>query len=417
MAWEVSDFMASPQPLQVAIVGAGIGGLSAALALRAQGHYIKIFEANRAETGVGISVQTNAMRVLQAYGVSRENLRGVPFDGFLVYNAKTGEDPIAWPWRTEAEVPGVRSLFCHRNDLHRELKRLAIGEGFGPPAQLYLDTRIVACDPDAGSITLATGETIHADLVVGADGINSVMRASVVGRPVQLRSQGLSCFRCLFDASALPRFPELAWLVQGPLHGARSVAWRGEGPAFRMLFIYPVRSGTLINIVAYFTDEEQDKPNWLPTATKQEVLKKFEGFHPKFLRLFDLPIVGPILKWQLKSVPLLPTWIRGRGALLGDSAHGTLPLLGQGAAIAIEEAGTLGALFPLGTPRSQVPARLAAYQAIRKGRGEFVNTESVSQAMDPQKRGSLARSPELQSLMHDYDTLAATREYCEAHFG
>jgi 2-polyprenyl-6-methoxyphenol hydroxylase-like FAD-dependent oxidoreductase len=131
--------------------------------------------------------------------------------------------------------------------------------------------------------------------------------------------------------------------------------------------------------------------DWTPTASRDEILETFDGFHPKFLRLMDLPAASPILKWQIKVAPLLPTWIRGRTALLGDSAHATLPLLGQGLALAVEEAATLGCLLPRGTTRDEVPARLEAYQQLRKERGEYVNTESAAQAAVPEKRGTYLR--------------------------
>ncbi|KAJ7441954.1 FAD/NAD(P)-binding domain-containing protein [Mycena galericulata] len=406
---------ASNRPLKILIVGAGIGGLTAALALRKQGHHTQIFEASQSKTeiGAGVGVQMNALRVLRRLGVSRESLRGIDFDGMVILDAKTGVGRPC-PWFTKPEEPEVRSLSCHRSDLHEELRRLAMEDGDGPPVDLHLGSKVVACDPDAGSITLATGDVFHADVVIGADGINSAIRTSIVGHPVKATSLGLSCFRCLFDAAAVSNFPDLEWLTEG-ISGARNVVLRG-GSVLRMFFIYPVRDGTLINIVCYFSDPDQDKPDWVPTATREEVLKTFDGFDPKFLRIFDLPVVGPILKWQLRSVPLLPTWIRGHAALLGDAAHATLPFLGQGAAMAIEEAATLGTLLPLGTTREEISARLAAYQTLRKDRGEFVNTESVEQAAVPEKRGLYARSPEMQATMHHHDAIKVAQEYCAAHF-
>lgn len=118
---------------------------------------------------------------------------------------------------------------------------------------------------------------------------------------------------------------------------------------------------------------------WTPTASKEDVIAQFQDFHPKLLRILDLPAHSEILKWHLRVLPLLPTWIRGRAMLLGDAAHASLPLLGQGAAMAIEEGGSIGCLIPAGTRREDIPARLEAYQDIRKGRGEVMRTESVEQ--------------------------------------
>jgi salicylate hydroxylase len=93
----------------------------------------------------------------------------------------------------------------------------------------------------------------------------------------------------------------------------------------------------------------------------------------------------------MRAVPTLPTWTKDRLLLLGDAAHGTFPTLGQGAAMAVEEAATIGVLLSLGTTREQVPSRLAAHEILRKECGEFVCRESLEQAMIPSKRGLYAR--------------------------
>ncbi|KAJ7846137.1 FAD/NAD(P)-binding domain-containing protein [Mycena leptocephala] len=402
------------RPLNVAIVGAGIGGLAAAVALRRNGHHIRIFEASQIKTeiGAGVGIPRNALRILKLFGYSRDNLKAVDFDGTVVFDAKTGTS-ITLPWLISCSDEN-RELCCHRSDLHDELKRLATDEGDGPPAELLLGSKVVACDPEAGTVTLGSGEIVQADIVIGADGVHSVVRTSIVGSAVTPTSDW-SCFRCLFDASSVNEIPELEWLTEG-LSGARSVAWREGGP-LRMFFIYRCRSGTLVNFVGFYTDSNQGDPDWTPTATRDEILETFDGFHPKFLRLMDLPAASPILKWQIKVAPLLPTWIRGRTALLGDSAHATLPLLGQGLALAVEEAAMLGCLLPRGTTRDEVPARLEAYQQLRKERGEYVNTESAAQAAVPEKRGTYLRSREMQAFLLEHDAVKTAQEYYDAHFG
>jgi salicylate hydroxylase len=116
----------------------------------------------------------------------------------------------------------------------------------------------------------------------------------------------------------------------------------------------------------------------------------FADFDPKFKQLIDA-LDESVHKWRMRTVPVLPTWVRGHAALLGDAAHAMLPTLGQGAAMGFEEAGTLGVLFPLGTTREQVPARLAAYEALRKPRADYIATESTEQIMNPAKRGAMMK--------------------------
>lgn len=234
----------------------------------------------------------------------------------------------------------------------------------------------------------------------------SVVRTSILGHVVKAPASGLSCFRCLLNASSLNELPEIEWLKEG-LSGTRNIIMKGESPLWWI--IYLCRGENLINFVGFLPDPDQDDPGtcfhlsfpailwnnivtgeWTPTATREDILKVFREFDPRFLNILDLPRESPILKWQVRALPRLPTWISGRTALLGDAAHATMPYLGQGAAMAIEDAGALGCLLPLGTTREEVPARLVAYQAVRKERGDFVNATSVGQAL-PEKRGEYIR--------------------------
>ncbi|KAJ7847713.1 FAD/NAD(P)-binding domain-containing protein [Mycena olivaceomarginata] len=371
------------RPLNISIIGAGIGGLTAAIALRRNGMITQIFEASqtKAEIGAGVGVQANALSILRQFGYSRENLKPANFDGTIDFDAKNG---IGIPRPLLTSMPDGDSVFCHRNDLYDELKRLATGESIGgPPAQLLFNSKVVACDAEAGTVTLGNSEIIHADVVIGADGIHSIVRTSVVGHIVKPPALGLTCFR---------------------------------EEELRMIFVYPCRNGSLINFVGHHTDPNQEAADWSPIATLEKVREKFADFHPKFLRVFDLPLHTPISKWQLRAVPVLPTWIRGRAVLLGDAAHATLPFLGQGAAMAIEEAAVLGCLLPAGTTKKDVPARLEAYQTLRKERGEFVSTAAVSEAAEPEKRGQYFRSREMQMSMLDYDAIKVAQEYYDGYF-
>ncbi|KAJ7222961.1 FAD/NAD(P)-binding domain-containing protein [Mycena rebaudengoi] len=387
-----------------------MAGLTAAIALRRQGHHVEIFESSeiKKEVGAGIGVQINALNILEQLGLSRANLKGVDFDGvsWIYYNN------LCRP--SCSTLKAERDVFCHRSDLHDELKRLAVADGSSPPAKLHLGSKVVECDPQDATLILQDGTVIHCDLILGADGIKSVIRRDILGYTQKAAALGISCFRGLFDASKARRIPDLAWLSEG-ISGARAVVLR-EGQ-FRMFFMYPCRDGTLINFVGYYTDPHQDSPDWTSTTSREELFEKYKEFHPKFLRILDLEDASePILKWQLRALPLLPTWIRGRAALLGDAAHATLPLMGQGMAMAVEEAASLGCLLPLGTAREDVPARLEAYQVLRKPRGEYVNTESVEQASVLSKRGRYLRTQEMQNYIFEYDALKVAQNYFQEHF-
>ncbi|KAJ7778667.1 FAD/NAD(P)-binding domain-containing protein [Mycena maculata] len=397
----------SSRPLNISIVGAGIGGLTAAIALRRNGHLVEIFETaeTKTEIGAGLGVQINALRVLEHLGVSKNNLKSTPFDGSVTFDSQGGEG------RTMSWLIGpTNGLLCHRNDLYEELNRLATGEGEGPPVKLHLGSKVVGCNAEEGSISLESGEAVHADFVLGADGVNSIIRTNILGYVQDAPRCDFSCFRMVLEGSNVKESPELAWFYEG-VSGVRVVLVKG--PPFRRLIIYPVQNRTLINVVALYEDSPEDEAGSVPTATREEVLDKFHGLDSKFLRLFDLPVRDSIRKWKIRALPMLPTWILGRAALLGDAAHATAPLLAQGAGMAIEEGGALGCLLPVGTRREDIPARLQAYQDLRKERGDFVRKESVDQASKPV---AFDRSLEIQRILLEYDTLKTSQEFYRERF-
>ncbi|KAJ7357989.1 FAD/NAD(P)-binding domain-containing protein [Mycena albidolilacea] len=397
--------------LNISIVGAGIGGLTAALALRRNGHHVQVFEASETKTEVGaaLGVPLNALRILDHLGISRANLKSIPWSGAVSFDSQSGESTkILF---SEDESRTVISLLCHRSDLYEELKRLAIGDGEGLPVGLHLGAKVVECDPEAGTISLNSGEVVHADLILGADGVHSVVRTHILGEVQKPSPSGVSCFRTTFE---LPDGPELQWLTEKPSGTRNSLA--KEGP-FRMILMYPCRNGTLLNFIGFYDDSLEDAGGWKPKGSREDILAKFQDYHPKLLSVLDLPPQSEILKWQLGVLPRLPTWVRGRAALLGDAAHATLPFLAQGAAMAIEEAGSLGCLFPAGTHPEDVPERLKAYQDIRKDRGDFVNHESVEQLKSLRRGGPVVRYQAIQAQLVHYDALGAARECYETRFG
>ncbi|KAJ7499867.1 FAD/NAD(P)-binding domain-containing protein [Mycena latifolia] len=395
--------------LTISVVGAGIAGLTAAIAIRRNGHLVQVFETSEIKTEIGaaLGLQPNAMRVLDHLGISRDNLKGVEHIGHIAFTSDSGDGQTARFGSGGNELPG---LLCHRSDVHNELTRLAVGEGKGPAVEIRLGSKVVACDTEEGTITLDSGEVVRADIVLGADGVNSVIRTEILGSEVPAAPSGWSCFRTVFEAQEVP---ELEWLT-GEVSGARSVIVK-EGP-FRMFIIYPCRSGRLVNFIGFFTDSPESEAGWTPTGSREEILETFGDFHPKFLRVLDLPSHSAIHKWKLRVVPLLPTWIRGRTALLGDAAHATTPFLAQGAGMAIEEAGSLGCLLPLGTRREDIPARLEAYQDIRKDRGDFARKESVEQVARMLSGTGWYKAMEVQNYLREYDAIKATQEYYEERF-
>ncbi|KAJ7870428.1 hypothetical protein B0H13DRAFT_2556265 [Mycena leptocephala] len=401
------------KPLNVAIVGAGLGGLAAAIAFRRNGHHVRIFEADelKAEVAAGLSVPVNAQRVLENLGYSKANLKGVNYEGTVQLDANGGEGKVDRWLMPELN----QNLLVHRTDLHDELRRLALGPGEGPPATLHLSSRVVECDTEKAVLKLANGNTIETDVIIGADGIStstadqfsqpqSTMRTSILGHEQRAQDMSPYRFRSIVDTTKLDKNADLAWLSDG-IDGPRVIASSGTPP--RMMIVYPCRNGTLLNIGGPCGEEHENDRGPVPREVIQGL---FADFDPKFKQLIDA-LDESVHKWRMRTVPVLPTWVRGHAALLGDAAHAMLPTLGQGAAMGFEEAGTLGVLFPLGTTREQVPARLAAYEALRKPRADYIATESTEQIINPAKRGAMMKSKSFQEDLFGYDAIKAAEEY------
>ncbi|KAJ6622462.1 hypothetical protein B0H10DRAFT_1788046 [Mycena sp. CBHHK59/15] len=365
-------------PLNISIVGAGLAGLAAAVALRRSGHQVQIFESTQelSEIGAAIVVPPNALRVLEHLGYAKENLNSVNWDEGHATRWLIPSVVRCRSFQYDNSVAQlVKTVMCLRSDFHHELKRLALGPGDGIPAVLHLNSKMLTCDTDAGVLELSDGRRIQADVILGADGISSTMRTHILGNVQKSVSHGRSVYRALIPYSKFDGIPELAWLRDGA-SGPRLVF--NYGLPLRALFMYPCRGGEFLNITVHIDDPHHGDPDWRAEGSRAEVQAMFTEFHPQFQPLLAaLPECLP--RWQMRVVPVLPTWVHGCAALLGDAAHATLPTLGQGAAMAMEDAGALGALLPAGTKREDIPERLAAYEALRKERADYVARESVEQ--------------------------------------
>lgn len=194
-------------PFRILVVGGGIAGLSAAIALRAPGKDITIFEQSclLSEIVAAISLQPNASRILrQNWNLDGdlEQANGMIDRGFRIYDTD-GTITNTVPLLSKTEYDGDRIMY-HRQDLHESLKAAAITAGRGSqPAKVRTSSRVVRCDCEAGVITLESGEDIHADLIVGADGIHSILRDFVLGQKAKPVPTGLSAYRLILPKPLL----------------------------------------------------------------------------------------------------------------------------------------------------------------------------------------------------------------------
>ena len=266
------------RPLRVLVVGAGIGGLTAAIALRQQGHDVDIYEQSKLaqETGAAIHLAPNANGLLRRFGLYVENIGAVECkgitefkpDGSLKYSIDLSHANKMWshPWH-----------LVHRAHLHTALKEMAIGEaGKGRAAKLHVSSHVKAVDPDTATVSFDDGTEVQGDLVVGADGVHSMARASIPGGDLKAFDSGKSAFRFLIPSDELNTDPLTKTFVEKDDFLSM---WIGLD---RRLIMYPCVNKTVMNFVGIHPSRESAEDikgeGWQETGSKTRMLQIFENF-------------------------------------------------------------------------------------------------------------------------------------------
>ncbi|KAG8714729.1 hypothetical protein FRC08_011520 [Ceratobasidium sp. 394] len=359
--------------LFIIMVGGGIGGLSAALCLASSGHQVTVLESvpvfNEVEVGAGVRLTPNCARLLISWGFGDEL-------------EELGLQPeIVQLFRYNGEVLVDKSLYgadyiqpwydIHRGDLHRMLFEAVSSL---PNVILRPNSEVVSCTTTGNeqltTVTLKSGEQLSSELVVGADGVRSIVRRSVLDIPDHPQKTGEAVYRAVIPTSLLSDHPELRDLVETP--GLRS--WLGPG---RHVVVYPIRDKSLMNI-AMFVPDDGAVESWKSEGDLNQVKSEFAQWEPRVQQL--LGSMPKVLRWALKIRDPLTTWHRHRVVLLGDACHPMLPYRAQGAAMAIEDAAVLGSLFSRYSDEHSVEFLLNAYEELRISRTAAVQKDSGANA-------------------------------------
>jgi len=362
---------------KVIIVGGGIGGLTAALAFQTFGWTVEVLEraSEVSEAGAGIQISPNGMKVFRALGIEYEIAeRGFLPEALEMRFGRSGRQIFQIEARRAIyERWGAPYLHLHRADLldvliaqvrrrQRDTIRLnAVCSGYEN-------------GKNGVSAKLETGETLTADLLIGADGIHSNIRTQMLGA-VQPDFTGNIAWRAVIPMD------ELGDLVPPPT----ACVWVG---ARRHAVTYRLRGGTLANFVGVVEDDTWTSESWTEQGRKEDALRDFDGWHPIVTNMIERAHAH--YRWALFDRPPLDRWADGRAVLLGDACHPTLPFQAQGAVMAIED-GFLLAKLCSDTPQD-LDGALKTYFDTRQPRTSRVQAASRSNARLFHKETPLARA-------------------------
>ncbi|VTU33301.1 3-hydroxybenzoate 6-hydroxylase [Variovorax sp. SRS16] len=335
----------------VLLIGGGIGGMAAALALARLGIAIELLEQSAAigEIGAGLQLGPNAFAALDALGVGEAVRRGSVFTDRLVMMdavdcSEVASVPVGEAFRARFRNPYAVS---HRADLHGAI-HAAVRQH--PLIRFHTSAQVEALDIGDGGVVAVTrdGRRFAADAVVGCDGVKSVVREKLVGDAP--RVSGHVVYRAVVPAADMPE--DLRWNAP--------VVW--AGPNCHLVH-YPLRHGEQYNLVVTFHSREHEE--WGVTdGSKQEVMSYFEGVHARPRQLLERPTSWR--RWSTADREPIANWSHGPATLLGDAAHPMMQYLAQGACMALEDAVTLGAAVE--ACGFDLPAAFRLYASARVAR-------------------------------------------------
>ena len=341
--------------LRAAVVGGGIGGLSAACALSRRGVEVTVFEQADVlgEIGAGVSIFPNALRQLERMGMGPALAKVGARIGEASQYCRSDGTKVGTVVTTDSS--GWNGLYgMHRADLLNVLAANLPGE--------FVRTghRCVGFEQSAAAarLTFANGETAEADVVIAADGIHSALQKYVV-EPKPPEYSGVRSYRGLIASDKLPGWREAAHQV-----------WMGEGKHF---IVFPVRAGRLLNYVGFVPSKDAKAESWSAIGDRDELASAFVGWDAPVVRLLEA--IESCFWWGLYDRKPLQSWTNGRLALLGDAAHAMLPHLGQGANQAIEDGVALAVLLE-GRKPADVSAILPQYEKMRRVRTDVIQAEA-----------------------------------------
>ena len=350
--------------MKIAIVGGGIGGLTAALALSESTHDITVFErsAGIREIGAGVQISPNAGRLLHSLGL------GAAYSEISVHPHRV----VLRRWEDDSIIRATDLDESFITQHHVPLANVArnelveiLGDAVAARSNIALkfSAHVVAVEPgdSASVVQFSDGSSQSFDIVIGADGIHSVVRPCV-GSVDKPRFSGSAAYRALVPRSAVEDLPI-------------DVTNR-MGPDRHVVSYFIGRNRSHLNLVCISPEDSWETESWTEQGTKEDLYSRFEGWSPDFLSLLGR-VEEPIFRWALYDREPLEKWGMGTTTLLGDACHPMLPFMAQGSCQAIEDAIVLARCLT-DANTSDAAIALRRYEDARQGRTAQVQTSSLT---------------------------------------
>jgi salicylate hydroxylase len=351
LAFSEGAFMSG---LRIGMAGGGVGGLSAAIALRQQGHDVTVFEQSPqfSRVGADINLTPNVVRAIDGLGAGATIRRLGARPTFRISRDwDTGKETSRLGMADEAErLYGAPQVTIHRADIIT-----ALAEQF-PAAQVRFGKRMQTLTPSADGVTLQfeDGSRETFDVVIGADGIHSRVRTALFGEESP-RFTGVVSFRSVVPTQRVKQVPEIEAFTK----------WWGPNPQSQIV-TFPLNQGRETFIFATTGQDSWTEESWTSPGDVHELRAFYKDFHPDARALLDA--CDTTLKSALYERDPLPQWSVGTVSLLGDACHPMLPFMAQGAGMAIEDAVVLGRSLAGVTRREEAVKALQVYENSRKER-------------------------------------------------
>ncbi|WYZ43952.1 hypothetical protein EsH8_VII_000388 [Colletotrichum jinshuiense] len=366
----VTAHIRSPVQLEIIVVGAGLSGLSTAVAAALSGHKVTVFESAKEllEVGAGLQVTPNSTRILQKWGLPDKLWTSASEPTSLVVHRYSGkvlakEENFNKNIRAKYQAPFID---LHRVDLQLSLYERAKELG----VQFKLGEKVENIDFDIPELTTQSGVKAKADLIVAADGLWSRSRACFLKRDDPPLATGDLAYRVVLNTDQITD-PELReWILKPSVH-----FWVGPGAH---CVGYSMRAEKMYNLVVLAPD---DLPSGVSrqAGSVEELRYRLKDWDPILKKFLDS--VDSVEKWKLMHREEMSSWVNEKSnfVFVGDACHPMLPYLAQGANSAVEDGAVLGLLLGHLTSKSQLPIALRLYEKLRKARGESIVRETFKQ--------------------------------------